>query len=148
MMRDVRIAVYAWIVLAFARRIARKIARKTPVWRTSGEEIAKFWNSDVSAQDWVDERKNWVTTRVDRELLAEIRRKKDERASLKSEREARFASIVSSIQSAAVEIRRESSGGRPNFAILRPSCGRKTVEAIRQAVGPDARAELVQGDEW
>ena len=130
MMRDVRIAVYAWIVLAFARRIARKIAKKTPVRRISDEEIAKF------------------TTRVDRELLAEIRRKKDEEASLKSEREARFASIVSSIQSAADGIRRESSGGRSNFAILRPSCDRKTVEAIRQAVGPDARAELVQGDEW
>ena len=77
MMRDVRITVYAWIVLAFARRIARKISKKTPVWRTSGEEIAKFWNG-ASAQDWVDERKNEVTTRVDRELLAEIRRKKDE----------------------------------------------------------------------
>jgi hypothetical protein len=147
MMRDVRIAVYAWIVLAFARRIARKIAKKTPVWRISDEVIAKFWN-DASAQDWVDERKNGVTAWVDRELLAEIRRKKDEEESLKSEREARYASIVSSIQSAAAEIRRESSGGRPNFAILRPSCGRKTVEAIRQTVGPDARAELVQGDEW
>lgn len=147
MMRDVRIAVYSWIVLAFTRRIARKIARKTPGWRTSGAAIAKFWTG-ASTQDWVDERKNGVTTMVDRKLLAEIRRKKDDVPILNDEREARFASIVSSMQSAASGIRRESSGGSPNFAILRPSCGRKTVEAIRQAVGPDARAELVQGDEW
>ena len=74
-------------------------------------------------------------------------RKKDEVPFLNAEREAR-ASIVSSIQNAAARIRRESSGGSPSFAILRPACDRKAVEAIRQAVGPDAHAELVQGDEW
>ena len=140
-MRDVRIAVYAWIALAAARRICRKAmspARNPKV--DVEKEREKFWNSPA-AQKWLTESQREVQTHIDRETLAELVRRQKPAAQHSPDK---HDSVVSAILGTAAKIDASSTRGRPSFAMSHPDTPKEVVDKVRDAVGPDAKVELVQ----
>jgi hypothetical protein len=138
-MRDVRIAVYLWIALAAARRICRKAmspARNPKV--DVEKEHEKFWNSPA-AQKWLTESQREVQTHIDRETLAELVRRQKPAPD-------KHDAVVSAILGVAAKIDASSSRGRPSFAMLHPDTPKEVVDKVMDAVGPDAKVELVQGN--
>lgn len=142
-MRDVRIAVYVWIALAAARRICRKAmspARNPKV--DVEKERDKFWNGPA-AQKWLTESQREVQTHIDREILSELVRRQKPAAQHSSDKND---AIVSNILGIAAKIDARSNRGRPSFAMLPAGTPKEVVDKVRDAVGPDAKVELVQGN--
>jgi hypothetical protein len=104
------------------------------------KEREKFWNSPA-AQKWLTESQREVQTHIDRETLAElVRRQKSAERQSPDKQDA----IVSAILGAAAKIDASSTRGRPSFAMLHPDTPKGVVGKVMDAVGPDAKVELVQ----
>ena len=120
-MRDVRIAVYAWIALAAARKICRKaMSNREDAGRKQKIDVAKekekFWNSPA-AQHWLSDAQRTVQTEIDRDILHRIcqAQPKHPRIHMNSDKDD---SVVSAILGAAAEIEKSTVRGKAVWAML------------------------------